>query len=221
MRPAYPRRALLGVLGGAICIPALAADPLPGLNVAADTAAVAGVSSGGAMAVQLHVAYSATFVRGAAVFAGAPYECAQGSALRATSICMKAAPKPPDVQASVRITDERARAGAIDPTAHLAKSHVYLFSGTKDAVVRPPVMDALQAYYRRYLPAERIRYVNTVPASHAWVSPGGPQQCDALGKLFLNQCGIDTAEQFLTMFYGPLKPKSDAAALRGRLIEFD
>ena len=44
--------------------PALGAFGVPPTDVA-----VAGISSGGFMAVQLHVAYSATFQRGAAVFA--------------------------------------------------------------------------------------------------------------------------------------------------------
>src|SRR5258708_2113872 len=39
---------------------------------------VAGISSGGYMAVQMHVAFSGTF-KGAAVYAGGPYYCAQDS----------------------------------------------------------------------------------------------------------------------------------------------
>src|SRR5215207_3395234 len=48
---------------------------------------VAGVSSGGYMATQLHVAYSSS-VCGAAVFAGGPYYCAQGNLNHALMACM-------------------------------------------------------------------------------------------------------------------------------------
>lgn len=205
----------------AVTLPALSASPLPHYRVEPGTAAVAGVSSGGFLAVQLHVAYSATFTRGAAVFAGGPYDCAEGSALRATTVCMKAVPAAPDPEESVRRTDQRAQSGLIDPVANLAKSRVYLFSGQKDIVIRPPVVDALYAYYRHYLPAESIAYQNTTAASHGWVSPLAPQACDALGKYFLNNCGLDTAQAFLTQFYGTLAPKNTGSVLRGSLVEFD
>ena len=44
-----------------------------------DAATVSGLSSGGFMAVQLHVAHSATLVKGAGIVAGGPYYCAEGS----------------------------------------------------------------------------------------------------------------------------------------------
>jgi poly(3-hydroxybutyrate) depolymerase len=43
---------------------------------------VSGLSSGAFMAVQMHVANSAT-IRGAGVFAGGPYYCAKGSMMTA------------------------------------------------------------------------------------------------------------------------------------------
>ena len=212
---------LLFLLLAFVAASAFAADPLPRLKVAPDAATVAGVSSGGAMAVQLHVAYSAIFSRGAAVFAGTPYECARGSIGRANTRCMKAIPTPPEVDVSIRITEERARAGTIDPLAGFAKSRVYLFSGKKDPVVRPPVMDAVNAYYRHYLDPSNIVYNNQTAATHAWISPIAPQQGDGKGKLFLNNCGIDPPQEFLTLFYGSLKPRSAQETLRGRLVEFD
>ena len=202
-------------------LPALAAAPLPRYHVAPGTVAVSGVSSGGYMAVQLHVAYSGTFGRGAAVFAGGPYECAGGKALKAVTECMSAVPAAPKVEDSIRITDERATAGSIDAPANLAKSQVYLFSGRNDKVVRTAVMDVLNAYYRHYMPAANVVYDNSTPATHAWVTPLGPQKCEKLGRLFLNNCGIDPVQTFLTQFYGPLQARNGGSALRGSLIEFD
>jgi hypothetical protein len=68
------------LLGGLIalglivaCSTTPAAPPLPSLTIDPSEVSVSGLSSGGFMAVQAHVAYSATFKRGAGVVAGGPY----------------------------------------------------------------------------------------------------------------------------------------------------
>lgn len=53
---------------------------LSAYNVDPNTVTVAGVSSGGFMAVQLQVAFSKS-IFGTAVFAGGPYYCAQDDPL--------------------------------------------------------------------------------------------------------------------------------------------
>ena len=65
---------------------AIGAAPLPALHAEAQGITVSGVSSGGYMAVQMHVAHSAT-VTGAGVIAGAPYYCAQGNLFYAMVNC--------------------------------------------------------------------------------------------------------------------------------------
>ena len=61
--------ALAALVGG----PAYAAVNLPALNIDKTQTTVSGLSSGGFMAVQLHVAYSATFKKGAGIVAGGPF----------------------------------------------------------------------------------------------------------------------------------------------------
>ena len=65
-----------------------AASALPALVLDKTQTTVSGLSSGGFMAVQLHVAYSATFAKGAGVVAGGPFYCAEGSVTNATGRCM-------------------------------------------------------------------------------------------------------------------------------------
>ena len=65
-----------------------AAVNLPALKIDKTQTTVSGLSSGGFMAVQLHVAYSATFAKGAGVVAGGPFYCAEGSIVNATGRCM-------------------------------------------------------------------------------------------------------------------------------------
>lgn len=59
-----------------------AAEPLGAYNVDPDSVSVSGISSGGAMAVQLGVAYSSIFKTGFGVFAGLPFDCARNQLVR-------------------------------------------------------------------------------------------------------------------------------------------
>lgn len=61
---------------------------LPSLGASTDLATVSGLSSGGYMAVQLHVIYSNLF-KGAGIVAGGPYYCAEDNLGIAMSSCMK------------------------------------------------------------------------------------------------------------------------------------
>lgn len=50
-------------------------------NVDPASVSISGISSGGAMAMQLGVAYSSTFAIGFGVFAGIPYDCARNQSV--------------------------------------------------------------------------------------------------------------------------------------------
>lgn len=193
------------------------AAPLAAYNVDPATVTVSGISSGGIMAVQAHVAYSTTF-RGAAIFAGTPYYCAEaklGNFNRCTFM-----PASIPVGQLAAITRQWAQQGLIDAVANLQKTPVYLFSGTNDVMVRPAAMDALNQYYRHFIPKENIRYMNRVPAGHGWISPRGPVACASQQAPYINDCGMDPQQEFLSMFYGRLQPKQDAA-LTGQVMPVD
>jgi hypothetical protein len=122
---------------------------LPAYNAELNGTTVSGLSSGAFFAVQMHVAFS-DFITGAGVFAGGPYDCARGALETAEMTCMQAL-TPPDAAIYEGITDARAKAGAIDPTSNLAAHNVFLFSGRDDTTVHPPVMNALNTYYKHYI----------------------------------------------------------------------
>lgn len=69
-----------------LATPSAQAARLPGLDAQLTDVSVSGLSSGGYMAVQFHVAHSA-MVKGAGVIAGGPYFCAQDSFDTATGTC--------------------------------------------------------------------------------------------------------------------------------------
>jgi hypothetical protein len=83
----------LFVVAGLVLAPSAGAvstvSPTPGSLSAYKISAayVTGVSSGGYMASQLHVAYSGTF-KGAGIFAAGPYYCAHDSLIQALLVAL-------------------------------------------------------------------------------------------------------------------------------------
>jgi poly(3-hydroxybutyrate) depolymerase len=218
-RAASLAAAVLPALLCALAAPARAAAPLPRLTVDPAQVSVSGLSAGGYMAVQLHVAYSSTFRAGAGVVAGGPYDCAEGSVFNATRRCTDG---PGDIPVArlLDTTERRAREGRIDPTAGLAGAKVYLFSGQRDTVVRPAVVEALAAYYRRYVAPADLAWRRDVPAEHAMVTDDYGAGCGTKAAPYLNDCGLDLAGEILRHLHGPLAPRNDGPPT-GRLLEFD
>jgi poly(3-hydroxybutyrate) depolymerase len=162
-----------------------AAQQLGSYDIRPDRIFVAGISSGGYMAVQMHVAFSSLF-KGAAIYAGGPYDCAQGSLSTAQSTCEANAP-PVNVTALENLTASWASQGLIDPVANLKGQSVYLWSGTADTTVVQPLMDALQSYYQDFQ-ASVFHYDNNFDAQHGWESPYGRLPCQELASPYVVQC---------------------------------
>ncbi len=208
---------LLLSLAGAAAL-AQAAPPLPALGADPARSTVSGVSSGGYMAVQLHVAHSSLFASGVGVVAGGPFNCAEGSMLKALGRCLGRGEMP--VEMLLAQTRERAAQGRIDPPAQLAASRIYLFAGAKDSVVDPSTSLALQRYYRALAPQADIVLKNDVPAEHAMVSDRHGEACDKRSAKAINNCGFDLAGALLAHLYGPLQPRAEATPAAS-LREFD
>jgi poly(3-hydroxybutyrate) depolymerase len=190
---------------------------------------VAGVSSGGFAAVQMHVAHSSTF-KGAAVYAGGVYWCA-GAGGAATALANCGGETLPTNQASYNSTlvpseaylDAQSSLGTIDPATNLRGQPVYLWSGTLDEVVNPHEMADLNTEYLHY--GANVHFDNTFPAEHGWESPDGELACGTLGSPYMVRCSAngevyDSVKTWLTMFLGPLKPRNNGA-LTGTLSSFD
>ena len=196
-----------------------AAQPLPQLRIDKTQTSLSGVSSGGYMAVQLHVAYSATFKKGVGVVAAGPFYCAQGSVTYATGRCMTHGTSIP-VSSLVSTTNTWASSGYVDATSNLAASKVYLFSGTQDSVVDTGVVDDLKTYYQSYVPAANIAYVKSLAAEHALLTDDYGAACATKSEPYINDCDYDQAGAILSHLYGALNPRNNGA-LSGSLIEYD
>ena len=199
---------------------ALAAVDLPQLNIDKNQTTLSGLSSGGFMAVQLHVAYSATFKKGAGVVAGGPFYCAENSVVNATGRCM-ASPASIPTSTLVSTTTSWANQGLIDPVANLQTSKVYLFSGSLDSVVKTGVMDALKTYYTSFVPAANIVYKNDIAAEHAMITDAYGSACSVKGTPFINNCNFDLAGTLLQHLYGTLNPRSSTSSPVGNFVEFN
>lgn len=192
------------------------ADTLRAYNVDRTRISVSGLSSGGYMAQQFHVAHSG-LVMGAGIFAGGPYFCAQGSLVTALNTCMQTHLGAPPVAQLVASTRDESRNGTIDDTANLRNDRVFLFSGTRDTTVTPPVMDALRDYYANFAEPGNLRYVDDVAAAHAMITEDQGNACAFHGAPFINDCDFDAAGELLKHIYGELAPRS---APSGQLLTY-
>jgi poly(3-hydroxybutyrate) depolymerase len=178
---------------------------------------VSGLSSGGFLANQLHVAYSSVF-QGAGIFSAGAYDCAQNSVNTAQFACMDTF-QPRKTPAELeQLTRTRATAGTVDPPQNLSGDPVWLFHGTADQTVDRVVNDDLATYYRDF--GARVAYTNATPAGHAWVSPIGPNSCGSTSSPYVNNCGTaDPVGQMLGHLFGQVN--APASTLSGKLIQFD
>jgi len=171
---------------------------------------ISGISSGGFMAVQFHIAYS-SIVSGAAIIAGGPYFCAKDNVYTALNACMV---KPDEISIDELIVDTTFAETSltIDKTSNLENSKVWLYSGTKDTVVVQGVMEKLLEYYQHYISNDNIKTVFNIPSEHSFVTNTYGNQCDYLGPDYINNCNYSSSYELLDYFYGPLNdPISNAS----------
>jgi poly(3-hydroxybutyrate) depolymerase len=194
------------------------ADALPQLNVPGGDVTVSGISAGGYMAGQYHLAY-ADEVSGAAILAAGPWYCARGSLARALGECLEGKESPPDAAALVAEAGAAASAGRIAPLAALAGDRVWLFHGTRDTTVGRPVSDALAQFYGALLDDGALRYETGLAAAHGFPTLDQGLACGQAGDPYLNDCDYDAAGALLAHLHGALLPRGRAVA--ANLVAFD
>jgi len=175
---------------------------------------LSGVSSGASFAVQFHVAHSSS-VDGVGVIAGAPYWCSQGSSAVSLSNCQKS-PNSISISNLVAYTTNAFSNHTIDNPSNLAKSKVFLFSGTLDTVVAPGVVKKLATYYQTYISSENISTVYNIPSEHAFITNNFGKNCSYLGDPYINNCQYDFAGTILKYLLGNLS--SPVPAVSGNLV---
>lgn len=194
------------------------ADGLPRLPIEPHALTVSGVSSGGYMATQFQLGFS-SIVHGVGVFAAGPWDCARGSLTRAFAECLGRPESAPDAAALIALARAAADAGRIDPLGSLAGARVWVFHGTRDATVAPPVTRALADFYRGFVAAPNLRYVDDVAVGHGVPTEDAGGSCDATASPYLYACHYDGVGEMLAFLYGAA-PATPAAG-PGALTSFD
>lgn len=206
---------LMGVVAMAACNGAeqAPADKRPGFNLDGARITVSGISSGAYMAGQLHVAHSA-LIDGAALLAGGPYYCAEGSIQKALGPCIKGGDTGLDGLVAYAVA--AAGAGRVDALGNLGDDVVWLFHGKKDVVVNHDAVVAAKEFYERVAPGASVTLVDDIDVIHGMPTLDKGVACDELASPFLNACGYDAAGELLNALYPGLADKVEA---NGKLIE--
>lgn len=192
--------------------PALSAEPAPAPKIDTQRVTVSGISAGGQMAHQLHIAYSDLF-SGAGIIASGPFGCADGSLGTAMSRCMGKTDGPlpiSELADSIRAAQEQ---NQVADTKNLGDDPVWLFHGTLDTTVATEVSDATDALYAQFVPPAQITYVKDIAAAHNFPARGHGSACTAMQPPFVGDCDYDAAGEILKHLYSGLAtPESGVEA---------
>jgi len=184
--------------------PAWPNDPAPAPKIDAKRITVSGISAGGQMATQLHIAYSDMF-SGAAIIASGPFGCADGTLGTAMARCMGEAQTPVPVADLADSIRNAAKENLVANPENLADDPVWLFHGTLDTTVNAKVNDATEALYLEFVPARQITYVNDVAAGHLFPASGQGSDCAVMQAPFVGDCNYDAAGEILQHMYPGLQ----------------
>lgn len=155
---------------------------------------VSGVSSGGFMAVQTHIAFSSE-VTSVGVVAGGPYLCQN----------IPACTDHPDLindDFLIAETVTLSETLMIDDVRHLRNSKAFLYSGSRDTVVDPRVVKKLEQYYSILGVNVSARY--DIASEHGWPTLDHGTPCENLQTPFILKCNFSFSQfMFGDKFSGP------------------
>lgn len=159
------------------------------------TITVSGLSSGGYMAGQLHVAHS-ELISGVGILAAGPYRCSDGKLMQALSACVSG--EGLVVDDLVASTISSADAGKLDALDNLTMDRVWIYHGSQDSVVDESVSAAAVESYRSLgIDSSAIRFVKDIPSTHGFPTLQSDIPCDVMQSPFVNGCDYDAAGEML------------------------
>jgi len=181
---------------------------------------VSGISSGGAMATQLHLAFS-NDISGCGILAGPPYYC--GGNGMTTAVCMSGPAAFISVSALQWKLNSYASVGSIDGPSNVVNDPVYVFSGKYDTVAYPGIVKLNEQLYTRL--GANVKTNFNMPAHHGFPTDNFGGKCAVLNsKNFINNCDFNMAYDMLNHLYGGdlIEPQSNSKTpLIGQMLLFD
>lgn len=202
----------------ALLSPLAQASELPNLNLNIDEVTVSGLSSGGFMANQFHIAHS-SWVTGAGIIAAGPYYCAKNNISVALTQCVNKVSGEFDFDIVNTLLDHYQKQSKIDNLDNLKQSKVWILHGKLDNRVIEPVTSALRQQYAQWLNPSNLKYIDDKPFAHHFPTLNEGSECATSEAPFLGKCNYDAAGEMLAHIVGDLQPKAIQA--KGKLVEFD
>lgn len=160
------------------------------VNINPETLTISGLSSGGYMAGQFHIAHS-QHIKGVGIFSAGPYYCAQGELQRAVEDCTD---KPEKLDINFLLNKAKAfyDMGLIDSLENVQNQNVYIFSGLLDTRVVHEVSDKLMQFYQ--LLDANIKYEIIKDSEHAFPTNDlNNNPCSYRGSPYINNCQTNGA----------------------------
>lgn len=191
---------------------------LPKLNTDTERLYIAGISSGGYLTHQLHLAWPDE-VRGVAVFAAGPYACAKDGVAAALYNCMAVSRGAPSAKKSLELINLAAQEGELGDPADLAASRVYLYQAGADPIIAAAVSDALEKTYAQLAPKGLKTHTQAL-AGHGLPSLDSGVACGETAAPFVNACGYSGAAESLNHLDGSAKNMVQTEA-KGELLSFN
>lgn len=187
------------------------------LNLTLDKIGVSGLSSGGYMANQFHLAHS-DWVDKVGIIAAGPFYCAQNSIKTALEQCVNKSTKNTSINLPMQ-ANLYADAGKIASLKNLKNSKVWMLWGTKDEKIHADVNQALYLQYLQWMDQDSIKFVNDQPFAHHFPTLNQGSKCDVSSSPFLGDCGYDAAGEMLNFLYPTLNKPIEKP--QGKLIQID
>ena len=200
----YPPAIIALLFCGLLLTQAAAAQQAGPLHIDPEGITVSGISAGGAMANQLHVAYADVF-SGAGIIAGVPFGCAEGSLATAMARCMGSTDGslvPAELAADIKAAHGQ---GQVADPSLLEDDVIWLFHGSRDTVVAAGVSDAVAALYLELVPAQQVTYVKDIEAGHNFPTREHGSDCAASASPYVGHCDYDAAGDILRYLYPGLE----------------
>ncbi|CAL8116690.1 unnamed protein product [Orchesella dallaii] len=193
------------------------ADQLQSYNVDKSTITVSGLSSGGAMAMQYHVAFSSD-IQGAAIFGGIPYACAKGG-YKSIPKCLFH-PDTINVLDLVQEINDLSSANKIDNASNLDGKNVFVFHGTKDTIVKPGCGRKLEEVYKIFGGVTKTEY--KIEAGHGFPTNFYGGECGSVSAAthFINNCNYHGSHIAMNYLLGG-SLASPASSAEGQFLEYD
>lgn len=211
------KKITLGMLGVLLSSTTVMAEE-PRLNLNIDQITVSGLSSGGFMATQMHVAY-ADWVSGAGIVAAGPYFCARNSLQTALQECLTQTNVDIDIEA---IESQRAKwqdDGKVADIAAMQGDKVWLLHGQADTRLSPKVANALVQQYAAWITPENLKVIDDKPFAHHMPTLATGSDCEKSEAPFLGHCQYDAAGEILSHILPNVNAPSEEAT--GTLESFN